>query len=154
MRNRSLLAPLVLGLSLFAATSTSAKVTSESGYSRAQTLNGALRFIRVDQGLEIVEKDLDTGYFLFSYKGGSGAAMGSIQVLEVNGRVKFVVQIPKYPQYHEQVLTKGIRDKLLEEYGEPPARETPKPKEPPPAERAPAEKKPAEAGSEKPNSAD
>lgn len=153
MRNRSLLASvLVLGLSLFAATATSAKVTSESGYSRAQTLNGALRFVRVDKGLEIVEKDLDNGYFLFNYKGGAGAAMGSVQVLEARGRVKFVVQIPKYPEYHEQVLTKGIRDKLLEEYGEPVAPEPPKAKEPAPAEREPAKKQPA-AGTQQPNAA-
>jgi hypothetical protein len=152
MRNRSLLVvQTILGLALVCATPAGAKVTTDSPYTRAQTLNCALRYIHVDEGFDVVEKDLENGYFLFNYKADAGAASGSIQVLEANGRVRFVVQIPKYPEYHEQVLTKGIRDKLVEEYGVPPAREQPKPKDPPPEpppEDAP--KKPAPKPAEGP----
>ncbi len=131
MHRRFLVVALAaLGLALSSTTATSAKVTVDSPYTRAQTYNGALRYVRVDQQHEIVEKDVETGYFLFKYKADSSAATASVQVLEANGRVRLVVQIPQYPEYHEQVLTKGIRDKLLEEYGEPPQREVPKPKEP------------------------
>ncbi len=142
MRSFSL---LVATASLFAAltidVSASAKVTIDSPYTRAQTFNGALRYIRVDQQYEIIEKDVETGYFLFKYKADSGAATGSIQVLEAGDRVRLIVQIPQYPEYHEQVVTKGINEKLRDEYGEPPVRQPAKPKE---TERTEPQK-PAEA---------
>jgi hypothetical protein len=131
MRSSSL---LVATASFFAAlvsdVSASAKVTVDSPYTRAQTFNGALRYIRVDQQYEVIEKDLETGYFLFKYKADSGPATGSVQVLEAGDRVRLVVQIPQYPEYHEHVVSKGISEKLHEEYGDPPEREPAKPKEP------------------------
>jgi hypothetical protein len=138
MRSPSLLAALgALFAALLGDVSASAKVTVDSKYTRAQTFNGALRYIRVDQQYEVIEKDVETGYFLFKYKADSGHATGSIQVIEANDRVRLVVQIPEYPEYHEQVLTKGIAEKLHDEYGDPPERTPAKPKAPEP--RPPAE---------------
>lgn len=109
--------------------SVSAKVTAESPYSRAQTYNGALRFIRVDRGFEVVEQDRETGYLLFEYRSDDDVSTGSIEVLQIKDQVKFIVQLPSLPEYHEQVLSGGLLRKLREEYGEPPQREPKPPKD-------------------------
>lgn len=100
-----------------------AKVTTESPYSKTLTYNGALRFIRVDQGFELIEQDQENGYLLFKYRSDGDTSTGSIEVVEVQERVKYIVQLPRMPQYHEQVLSDGLHRKLREEYGEPPRRE-------------------------------
>jgi hypothetical protein len=122
------LAACLLG-TLVGAPAARAKVTSESPYSKAQTYNGAFRFIRVDQGLEVFEQDRETGYLLFRYKSDNETSTGSVEVVEVDGAVKLIIQLPRLPEYHEQVLTDGLLRKLREEYGEPPRREPKKPKD-------------------------
>lgn len=113
----------VLGSLWLAAGQAQGKVTSESPYSKAQTYNAALRYIRVDQGFEVFEQDRETGYFLFKYNSDNETSTGSIEVLQVRDQVKIIVQLPRMPEYHEQVLTNGLHRKLREEYGEPPRRE-------------------------------
>lgn len=123
------LAACLLGTLLLGAPVARAKVTSDSPYGKTQTYNGALRFIRVDQGLEVFEQDRETGYLLFRYKSDSDTSTGSVEVVEVNDTVKVIVQLPRLPEYHEQVLANGLLRKLREEYGEPPRREPKKPKD-------------------------
>lgn len=119
----------LLACSLFGAGDALAKVTAESPYTRAQTYNAAVRFIRVDRGFEIFEQDRETGYFLFKYSSDGHVSNGSVEVLQVGDRVKVVVQLPRMPEYHEHVLSDGLQRKLREEYGDPPRREPPKSKE-------------------------
>lgn len=131
----------------FASADGQAKVMTESPYSRAQTYSAAVRFIRVDRGFEIFEQDRETGYVLFKYRSDDHVSNGSIEVLQVGEHVKVVVQLPRMPEYHEQVLTDGLQRKLREEYGEPPRREPSKPKEKKPKSdviRRPDERSPAE----------
>lgn len=127
---RRLLAGLVLlGAVAFPERPAFAKVTTESPYSKALTYNGALRFIRVDQGFELIEQDQENGYLLFKYRADGDTSTGSIEVVEVQERVKYIVQLPRMPQYHEQVLSDGLHRKLREEYGEPPRRDRKEPKD-------------------------
>lgn len=105
-----------------------ARVEAESDYTRAQTYNGALRYLRVDLGYEVVEKDQDAGYILFRYEppGRRGnPTNGSIEVLESKERVKLVIQLPQMPTYHETTLRDGLLKKLRTEYGEPPKKKKP-----------------------------
>ena len=44
-----------------------ARVEAESGYSKGQTYSGALRYLRVDLGYEVVEKDPEAAYLMFRY---------------------------------------------------------------------------------------
>ncbi len=116
-----------------------AKASYESAYGYDRTWNAALRLVRVDMGLKVVEKDESQGYLLFEYKSsesGSKPTSGSLEL--IRGRddapVRVVVQLPQMPRYHEQVLIDGLSRKLRQDYGEPPA-------------RAPrSEKKPEDAG--------
>lgn len=101
-----------------------ARVEAESDYTKAQTYNGALRYVRVDLAYEVVEKDADAAYILFRYEtpGRRAPTNGSIEIVEVDRRVRVFVQLPQMPGYHETVLRDGLMKKLRAEYGTPPKR--------------------------------
>jgi len=117
-----------------------AKVSQDSTYGFDRTWNAAIRLVRVDLGLKVVEKDESTGYLLFEYRSseaGNKSSPGAIEV--VRGKdgdpVKVVVQLSQMPQYHEQVLLDSLTRKLRAEYGDPPPKARPAPpasKKPPP----------------------
>jgi hypothetical protein len=129
------LAALLPLAALFSTRGAAARVEADSDYSKAQTFNAAFRYVRVDLGYEVVEKDPDVGYLLFRYEppGRKNAPTnGSIEVIESKERVKVVVQLPQMPTYHETTLRDGLMKKLRTEYGEPPKKKKPdaKPAEP------------------------
>jgi hypothetical protein len=111
-----------------------ARAEADSDYSKLQTYNAALRYVRVDLGYEVLEKDSDAGYILFRYLPPgrkNDPTNGSIEVVEVKDHVKIVVQLPQMPTYHETVLRDGLLRKLRNEYGDPPPKKKPdEPKKP------------------------
>jgi hypothetical protein len=116
----------------------SARVDGSSAYTKVQTYSGALRYVRVDLGYEVVEKDPEAAYLIFKYTppGGSktSAVTGTLEVIEAGGGVRVFVNLPRMPEYHERIFRDGLLKKLRDEYGAPP----PNAKKPP--EKAPAEK--------------
>jgi hypothetical protein len=119
-------APILLSVGLLGASApASARVDASTGYTKAQTYSGALRYVRVDLGYEVVERDPDAAYLIFKYAapGGSKAAAvtGTLEVVEADGGVRVFVSLPRMPEYHERVLRDGLLKKLREEYGAPPA---------------------------------
>jgi len=102
----------------------SARVEARSDYTKTQTFSAALRYLRVDLGYEVVEKDPDAGYLLFRYAvpGRRDATSGNIEIVETKGDVRVFVQLPEMPEYHERVLRDGLLKKLHDEYGAPPPR--------------------------------
>ncbi|HMR78308.1 MAG TPA: hypothetical protein PKD61_24545 [Polyangiaceae bacterium] len=130
--SRALLAG-VLAVFTFAlcAIHASARVDADSDYTKAQTYNGALRYLRVDLGYEVTEKDPDAAYILFKYQKAGNRKQeshGSLEVIEAKKRVRVFVQLPEMPGYHETMLRDGLLKKLRADYGEPPRKA---PKEPP-----------------------
>ena len=117
-----------------------ARVDAGSAYSKAQTYSGALRYLRVDLGYEVVEKDPDAAYLIFKYAapggGKNSAVTGTLEVIESSAGVRLFVNLPRMPEYYERVFRDGLMKKLKDEYGAPP------PVVKKPAEKAPAEKKP------------
>lgn len=112
-----------------------AKTNYESNYGFDRTWNAGTRLVRVDLGFKLVEKDEGAGYLLFDYKSpesGKNSVPGSMEFVrsKETGAVKVIVQIPKMPGYHEQVLIDELTRKLRSEYGEaprtPPAPSVPK----------------------------
>jgi len=101
-----------------------ASVETETTYSKSQTYNGALRYLRVDLGYEVVEKDEKAAYLLFRIATGGKKATtnGAIEIVEQEAgeRVKVYVRLPELPHYHEQMLSDGLFQKLRSEYGDPP----------------------------------
>jgi hypothetical protein len=113
---------------VLSAPSALARVEADSDYSKPQTYNAALRYVRVDLGFEVVEKDPDAGYILFRYQPPGrrdSPTNGSIEVVELKEHVKIVVQLPQMPTYHETVLRDGLLKKLRNEYGDPPPKKKP-----------------------------
>jgi hypothetical protein len=124
---------LVLG----AERSVLARSEVEVAYTREQTFSAALRYLRVDLAYEVTEKDADAAYLLFNFsdpelqkKNGHG----SIELVQRDKSVRVFVNLPQLPSYREELLKRGLLDKLRMEYGEPPAA-APEPKQPkkPPA---------------------
>jgi len=105
-------------------------VEAESGYTKAQTYNAALRYLRVDLAYEVTEKDADAAYLLFRFvpPGRKTATNGSFEIVEQQSGVRVYVRLPEMPRYHEQLLSDGLQSKLRDEYGEPPRREQPPPR--------------------------
>ena len=111
-------------------------------YQRADAWPAAVRFIRVDAHLKVIEKDADAGYLLFEFKEEKKTFRGSLEVIDVvkDGRhlVRFVVQIEDRPQWLEIELLNKLEQKLRSELGSPAPSPTPVPKkEEPPKKEAP-----------------
>jgi hypothetical protein len=142
MRSGGALAGILLSAALFFAQSATARVGGDSEYSKAQTYSGALRYLRVDLGYEVVERDPEAAYLIFRYQlpgQNKGNATGTVEIVDTDGHVKLFVQIPTMPEYHERVLRDGLVKKLHDEYGAPPHKPLP----------APPQKKPeADAGTD------
>ena len=135
LRPRPLTVLVALGLAaLLVVTTARARVEADSAYTKIQTYSGALRYLRVDLGYEVVEKDPDAAYLIFRYAPtgqakdkDKDAPTGTVEVVETESRVKVFVQIPRLPEYHARMLRDGLLKKLREEYGVPPPRVEKKP---------------------------
>ena len=122
---------LVLSCVLLEPALVSARVSAESLYTKAQNYSAALRFLRVDKGFEVIERDEDAAYLIFRYPTPDRkeqTVTGTIEVVEVEQRVTLIVKLPQMPQYHERLLSDQLIKKLREEYG-PPSPPKPKPPE-------------------------
>ncbi len=127
-----MLGALVLGAVLSAA-GAGARVEASSEYSKAQTYSGALRYLRVDLGYEVVEKDPDSAYLVFRYQAPGPQkteSLGTLEVIETGENVRLFVRLPRMPEYHERLLRDGLLRKLRDEYGPPSPRKPPEPKQP------------------------
>lgn len=105
-----------------------ARVEAESGYTKAQTYSGALRYLRVDLGYEVLEKDPDAAYLVFKYLPPGqpkSTSTGTLEVVDRGDGVRVFVRLPSMPEYHEVVLRDGLMKKLRDEYGVPPPKKAP-----------------------------
>ena len=115
-------------------------------YQREPSFQAAVRFLRIDARLKLVEKDADAGYVIFEYTEDKKTFRGSLEVIDVvkDGRklTRFVVTIEDRPSYVEIEMLTKLERKLRAELGAPaPAPSAPPPKkDEPPSEKAPADK--------------
>ena len=128
-RKRASCVALVAALA-FTVVVAQAKSTYESPYGYERTWNAAVRFVRVDNGWKVTEKDDADGYILFEYKSpeSAKATPGSIELVrrpDADGPVTVLAQLPQMPHYHERVLLDALAFKLRGEYGDAPARKKP-----------------------------
>ena len=101
-------------------------------YPRDQAWPAAVRFIRVDAGLKVIEKDADAGYVLFELSEEKKTFRGSLEVIDTvkDGRhvVRFVMTIEDRPSWLEVELLNKLEEKLRAELGAPAPAPTPAPK--------------------------
>ncbi len=138
-RVRALLVLALLLVAVLFAAVAGARADGNSEYSKSQTYSGALRYLRVDLGYEVLEKDPDSAYLLFRYEqpGQKTESLGTVEVVESGDQVRVFIRLPRMPEYHERVLRDGLFKKLREEYGAP-------------APRKPEAKPPSDAGTDAP----
>ena len=131
-----------------------AKIAESTAYTKAQSFNAALRYLRVDSNYAVTEKDAELGYLMFEYPTGQGqqTTPASIEVVERDDKVLLIVQIQKLPSYHESLLVRALVNKLKADYGEPPARRAPPPEESPKEDPSGGEKKPPASKEDAPSS--
>jgi hypothetical protein len=101
-------------------------------YSKAQTFSSALRYLRVDMGYSVTEKDADAAYLMFEFQRSDQKKLGqgTIEIVETEQSVKLVVRVPELPEYQERMLAEGLLTKLKNEHGDPPPRKAPEPEQP------------------------
>jgi len=110
---------------LLIATAAPAAARSEKtlAYPRDAVWPTAVRFLRVDEGLKIVEKDADAGYVIFELREEGHTFRGSLEVMtvKVDGRtvVRFVMQIEDRPSWIEIAMLTRLERKLRSELGTP-----------------------------------
>jgi hypothetical protein len=126
-RLRVLFGALVVAMVLFGLPA-GARVEAESGYTKAQTYSGALRYLRVDLGYEVLEKDPEAAYLVFRYLPPGqpkSSSTGTLEVVDRGDGVRLFVRLPSMPEYHEAVLRDGLLKKLRDEYGVPAPKKAP-----------------------------
>ena len=133
------LARLALVLALCAVAPGSAAARSEKTvvYAAAKVFPAAVRFLRVDEGVTITEKDADAGYVMFELAQDGKTFPGALElvVTESSGRaaVRLVLRIEDRPSYVEVAMLERLERKLRAELGsEAPVPPKPAPAPPPP----------------------
>lgn len=102
-------------------------------YPREPAWSAAVRFIRVNAGLKVIEKDAEAGYVIFEFKEEKKTFRGSLELIEIvkDGRklVRFVMTIEDRPSWVEIDLLTKLEQKLRAELGTPAPTPSPKPKQ-------------------------
>ena len=133
---------LVLAV-LLAASPAFARSEKTLDYARDQAWPAAVRFIRVDENLKIIDKDSEAGYVLFELHEDKQTFRGSLEVIDAKdeGRpaVRVIVQIANRPAWKEVEMLEAFQRKLRDELGPPAPPPPPPPKAtpPPPKKDAP-----------------
>jgi hypothetical protein len=106
-------------------------------YTVAEAFGAAVRFVRVDRGCKILDKDADAAYITFECKDDEHVRRGSLEIFraQVDGRdgVRAQVTLGDDPHYVELRFLELLGRKLRDELGTPP----PLTKKPPPAATPP-----------------
>lgn len=132
----SIAASLALALALAPAPAAWARSDRLVIYAPAKVFPTAVRFLRVDAGARIVEKDADAGYVMFELTEGNKTYPGSLELVAADsaGRpaARIVITIEGQPSYVEGILLDKLERKLRDELGQPPPPAPSRDRVPPP----------------------
>lgn len=126
----AIVAPLIGALVALGPVGAAARSTSTLPYPSTEVWAAAVRFLRVDRGLPIREKDEGAGYVLFDYSDGGKsykAALELVPFTDDDGRVttQASLTIAGLPKRYEGALLEGLGAKIRDERGPPPAAKRP-----------------------------
>lgn len=129
------LALVVLAVALVGARYAGAKATRLASWEFSRVWPTAVRFLRVDEGFEIVEKDAEAGYVLFEVKVGDATTRGSLELVKTKDyaerdAVRLILSITDLPIYKEDGVLERLLQKLRTELGQPRDPPPPKPDKP------------------------
>ena len=148
---KKLLYVIIVGAVLALPSVGAARTDRELTYRESEIWHSAIRFLRVDSGFKILEKDKGAGYVLFEYKDGEAKYTASLEMVRTARDNKLFVrarlQIENQPRYVEAVLIDRFVRKLKDEYGDPPPAQTASPA-PAPAPAAETPQKPGKSSAD------
>jgi hypothetical protein len=124
---------LVVGIAVAAAVlalgraEVAARAQRDCLYPFEQVYASALRFLRVDRGYRVKDKDREAGFILFEFKDGDKRETGSLELVRLpdghpDGVLRLVATIANQPSYVEAHLLDALEKKLKAELGDPPPR--------------------------------
>jgi hypothetical protein len=127
-----------LAMGLLGGGEAAAKTTISIPFAPAELWSTTVRFLRVDRGYTIKEKDPDAGYLLFELKEGQRTYKGSLELVPAragSGRqeTQAIVTLPELPRHYEALLSEKLAAKVKEELGVPPPPPRPTPERPKPS---------------------
>jgi hypothetical protein len=139
--SRRLAATLVsLALALAVPAAAIARSEKTVDYAAAKVWPTAVRYLRVDAGVKITEKDADAGYVMFELVDEGKTYAGALELVVADDdggpRCRIAIHINDRPSYMEAVMLEKLEHKLHADHGTPP------PRRPPPEKKQP-DKKPA-----------
>ena len=119
-----------------------AKATRLASWEFDRVWPSALRFLRVDEGYTLIERDAEAGYVLFEIERNGKTYRGSLELVRTRDyaerdAVRLILKITDRPIYEEDGLLERLLEKLRTELGQPV--DPPKP-EPPPEKNKKKEK--------------
>ena len=128
MRNPARIVALAVGLAALAAAapaSARTQTSEEVSYPFERVWPAAVRFVRIDAGHPIEERDEANGYILFTFKDEGRAFRGALELVRIRdteGRhaVRLVLRIDARPSYMERMMLNRLVRKLRDELGPPP----------------------------------
>jgi hypothetical protein len=112
-----------------------ARAEREVGWTADRVFPAAVRFLRVNEKVAIVEKDAEAGYVIFELTDDGKAFRGALELVPLeNEKLRLVIQIEDRPEYMEIGMLDRLETKLRDELGAPKPKPKPKPEKDPPAE--------------------
>ncbi len=125
---------LLLLASLFSAHLAHARASSDVPYPVADVYSAAMRFVRIDKGCKVVDRDPDAAFVTFECKDDDKTKQGSLEIFRttVGGRdgVRMQFVLGDDPHYVELRWLELLERKLREERGTPPPISIPPAKKP------------------------
>src|SRR5687768_3306915 len=110
-------AACMLGAALVAPSSAMARSSQVFSYSPADVWPTAVRYLRIDRGATLREKDAEAGYVLFDLPESSKVYKGSLEVVRTSDNddrevTRVVVNIPDLPRHFELTLLDKLAAKV------------------------------------------
>jgi hypothetical protein len=105
---------LVLALLLPAVADARSEKTVHS--TAARVFPAAVRFLRIDEGVKVLEKDAEAGYVIFELTDDAKTFRGALEVVTVSEKdVRIVITIDDRPSYVESAMLERLEQKLKRE---------------------------------------
>lgn len=109
----------VVALALLSSAVAHARATADVPYTLAEAYSTALRFVRVDRGCAITDRDGDAAYILFDCKDGERSKRGAVELFPQKRGVRVQVTLGDDTHAMELRFVELIERKLRDERGTP-----------------------------------
>ena len=120
-----------LALILLLSSTALAKSSKDVPYTVGESFSSALRFVRIDRGCKVTDKDPDAAFITWECKDDDKVLRGSIEIFRAGDKVvRLQVTLGDEPHYAELRFLELLERKLRDERGTPPAVAPPAPKKP------------------------